>query len=529
MTNQIEETKVLTLKQSMELAGRNMLNILSPSQGYQPYWSVMIDREMRATCKMKYASHNIGRWWDAMLRLEAATGFIIPAEIEAAMLHNLADCFDNPLAVCCFLAPLGSEPAGWIDSHSQREMLLTLAGLVRYRSSRWAADMGARMVRALDRYIRDDGTWDGQLMAHLARQGGIDVDPSGPGRHALRGVRLTESHGRMLEGLLEFYTATGNAAAIRLADRLAHVHLEISTRNDGSVPESDYIHTHSLFCTYRGLLMYGQLTRQHKYIERVHTTYMATVRKHVKPSGFISHNWGTETSGETTSPGDAAQLALQLSRLGHMELFDDAARIVRSRLLASQIIEPLGLEPETDDGMDEHSNLENRVLGAFGGDQVHPHGEGTPTTDITAAGLHTLCDIYTHVSESTPLGTLVNFHFDYEDARLYIEANRTQVGLLTIRPKIAQNLFVRMPAWTPAESIRLTVNGESTHPAWVGPFIMVPVQEQDVQIKVHYDLPTMTTEEPTDGVAYHLTWRGDEVVGIRPNTDFIPFYPTVQA
>ena len=519
----------MTLKQSIELAGRNMLNILSPSQGYQPYWSVMFDREKRAACRLKYASHNIGRWWDAMLRLEAATGFIIPAEIEAAMLHNLADCFDNPLSVCGFLAPLGSEPAGWIDSHSQREMLLTLAGLVRHRSSRWAADKGSRMVRALDRYIRDDGTWDGQLMARLARQGGIDVDPSGPGRHAFRGVRLTESHGRMLEGLLEFYTATGNAAAIRLADRLARVHLEISTRPDGSVPDADYIHTHSLFCTYRGLLMYGRMTRQHEYIERVHTTYMATVRKHVKPSGYISHDWGQETSGETTSPGDAAQLALQLSRLGHTELLDDAARIVRSRLLASQIVEPIGIEPETEDGADEHANLEDRVIGAFGGDQRHPHGEGAPTTDITAAGLHTLCDIYTSIAECTPLGTLVNFHFDYEDARLCIETSRTQVGLLTIRPKIAQNLFVRMPGWTPAESIRLTVNGESARPAWVGPFIVVPAQEQDVQIKVQYDLPVTTTEEPTDGVAYRLTWRGDEVVGIRPNTDFMPFYPTGQA
>jgi hypothetical protein len=520
---------VLTLKQSMELAGMNMLNILSPSQGYQPYWSVRIDREMRANCKMKYASHNIGRWWDAMLRLEAATGFIIPAEIEAAMLKNLADCFDNPLSVCCFLAPVGNEPAGWIDSHSQREMFLALAGLVRQRSSRWAADMGSRLVRALDQYIRADGTWDGPLMAQLARESGIDVDPSGPGRHALAGVQLTESHGRMLDGLLEFYTATGDTAALQLADRLARLHLEISTRPDGSVPESDYIHTHSLFCTYRGLLMYGQLTRQNEYIERVYTTYMATVRKQVKPSGFISHNWGTETSGETTSPGDAAQLALWLARLGHPELLGDAARIVRSRLLGSQIIAPIGIEPKTADGTDEHTNLEDRVIGAFGGDQGHPHGEGVPTTDITAAGLHTLCDIYNHIVERTPLGTMVNFHFDYEDARLGIEANWSEVGRLTIRPKTAQNLFIRMPAWTPAESIQLTVNGESARLAWVGPFIAVPLQEQAVQIEVQYDLPVTTTEEPTDGVAYRLTWRGDEVVGIQPNTDFLPFYPTGQA
>ena len=39
---------------------------------------------MQARCKMDYPAHNIGRWWDAMLRLQAATGFELAAEIEQA-------------------------------------------------------------------------------------------------------------------------------------------------------------------------------------------------------------------------------------------------------------------------------------------------------------------------------------------------------------------------------------------------------------------------------------------------------------
>ncbi|MAE64005.1 MAG: hypothetical protein CMJ18_06995 [Phycisphaeraceae bacterium] len=511
----------------MELAGRNLLHSLKPTEDYLPYWSVLIDENNRGRCRMKYASHNVGRWWDAMLRLEAATGFVIPAEIEAAMLRNLAACFDNPLAVCGFLAPLGDEPAGWIDGHTQRESLLALAGLGRRRGSRWAAEQGARTIRALDGFIRDDGAWDGPKMAQIARKGGIDVDPSGPGRHVLEGVRLTETHGRMIEGLLEFHLASGDEAAISLADRLARLHMEISTRPDGTAPESEYIHTHSLFCTYRGLLMYGRLTRQREYVDRVYATYMATIRKHLKPSGFISHDWGTEKSGETTSPGDAAQLALGLARCGHVELLDDAERIVRNRLMASQVTGPTGIVPDADDGTDKCRDLENRVIGAFGGDQRHPHGDGLPTTDITAAGLHTLCDVYNHITEVTPLGILVNFHFDYEDANVRIETSRDdEVGQMTLRPGNTRPLLVRMPAWAPADSVRVTVNGESMHASWVGPFLHVPVRKPGVSIQVRHALPTMTTVEPTDGVDYHLVWRGDEVVGIRPNTDRRPFYPS---
>ena len=35
-----------------------------------------------------------------------------------------------------------------------------------------------------------------------------------------------------------------------------------------------------------------------------------------------------------------------------------------------------------------------------------------------------------------------------------------------------------------------------------------------------------TTEETIDGVTYTCHWRGDEITGIHPNTDYFPFYPT---
>ena len=516
------------LRESMEMAGFNLLNILSPAYDYMPLWNIKIDRETKqARCKMDYPAHNIGRWWDAMLRLQAATGFAIPAALEKAMLENLEKCVANPLSICGLLLPLEHRPPGWADEHSQREILLALAGLVRWRGSQWAADQGEKLIRALDRYIQEDGHWNYAMMVDLAQKAGLQVDGNTPGQRERKGIRLTENHGRALEGVLEFYEATGSAAALGLADRLARFHLRVATRPDGSVPESDFLHTHSLFGTYRGLLMYGQLTRQHEYIDRVAATYAATVRTSVKQSGFISHDWELDTKGETASPGDAAQLALWLARLGYGEYLDDAERIVRCRILPSQITEPLGLAPMADDGRDEHANLDARTVGSFGGMHRHPHGEAWPTTDITAADLHTLCDVYQGIVDCTEAGLRVNFHFDYEDSRLRVASARDQRARLRISLKTAEALFIRIPGWTAAESVKLTIDEKPAATALIGRFLFVEKQEPGSRIHLSYELPEAITTETTDGVEYRMRWRGDEVVGISPNTDYLPFYPTM--
>ena len=132
----------MDLTRTMELAGRNLLNCLSPPMNFQPYWAMRMDVDYRGEMVFFGNIHNLGRWWDAMLRLEAATGFEIPAHLEAAMLANLRESFDNPDHLCL---PAFDHP--WLkptlDFHSLRESLLALNALVRFRGSRWAQRAGS--------------------------------------------------------------------------------------------------------------------------------------------------------------------------------------------------------------------------------------------------------------------------------------------------------------------------------------------------------------------------------------------------
>ena len=494
-------TKRVTIGESMELAGHNMLANLSPEQDYLPWWEMEIDHELRARCLGRPTNHNIGRWWDAMLRLEAATGFAIPPDLEAAMLRHLRGCLDNPLGIV--YGPTTADGPGGPDAHSQREVLLSLALLVRHRPSEWATEASRRIIEGLEQFF-----------------------PAEPKRDPY----IVVNHGRALEGMVELYRATGDRAALELADRHARFHFEVTTRPDGSVPnpvEPDAVgHTHSLLNTYRGILLFGEVTRQREYIDRIEATYRVTLRNVIKRSGFISHNWLWDRDPESASAGDVAQIAMWLARNGHVQYLDDAERIVRARIIPSQITEPLGLTPIEDTGGDECADLDARALGAYGGCHTQMHGGKHPTTDVTAADLHTLCDLYEYIAEQTERGLRINFHFNYEDARVAIRSERDESARLTIVPNTAQPLWIRVPRWTPEDSLTLTQDGHAVAPLRLGDYLYVDTVAQDREVVLEYALPVFTESEPTNGVDYQFTWRGDEVIGVTPNADLLPFYPT---
>lgn len=547
---------MITLKESMDLAGQNLIAALSVENGYSPIWNTTVSRNMKvAVSKFYWPSCNIAIWWDAMLRLEATTGFVIPAKMEAGMMRLLGCCFNNPLNVDTAIpvVPPPGEPdpeSMLIDRISMREFLLALTCLVRYRKSSWAVATGKKMIRALDRFIQDDGLFDWKGMADIIRKAGKPV-PESEMRHKEKGAMTVFSHGRSIEPLIEFYLETGDEAALSLADRFARYHFEVSTREDGSAPEvpNHGLHTHSWMCLLRGFLVFGQVTRQQRYIDRAVKSFRNGVLGMIKESGFISHDWGAEVNGETAAPGNVVQLGLWLSRYGYTEYLDVSERLLRSRILASQITDMPDLQPprtpeeresvKADPSVagldqclgkfpDECKNLNARVYGAFGGLLCnHPHGGGVPTTDITCSDVHTLCDVYQNIAEKTDAGIRINFHLDYSDDDVSITTRSEKQRTVKVLVHKPENIFVRIPRWTPAESVVLRVNASDAPVKKIGDFAYVSSRNPDTEIELRYALPERRVIETTNGVDYEFLWRGDEVAGISPNTELLPFYPSL--
>ena len=498
---------------SMNLAGKNLIDCLDPDYGYRPRRAINLirqDEKIQASYDGCFPYHDLGRCWDALLRLEGATDYRIPAGVEAPLLETTKRYFDNPLHVMVDPDPEKSR----VDQHSFREHLLTLNELIRNRESTWAREKSTQMIESI-------------------------LSGRTPHKHPDHVLS-----GRMIEALIWNFEITGNPDALRLAQRYAESHLDNVTNPEGTLPLKKG-HTHSYLGTLRGLLLYGELTQQPKYIDRVLKTYRNGVTQQIiTRSGFTAHDIGGPL-GETGSGSDVAQLALWLAmRHGQVDLFDDVERIVRARLLPSQVIHTPKLTPRNDGKSgpvydltsppdqplettaDTFRNLEQRIIGGYGGCHRQPHGWKTVTTDVTAANIQTLLDVHQHTVLREPGAMRVLFHFDYTDDTIEIRSVRTAGARVNIRLSKPRNLFVRIPAWTPRDSVQIEVAGQRVLPEWQGQFVFLPRDLFPAQITLSYALPLHEESETIAGTKYELLWRGDEVVGVRPNDVMLPFYPT---
>ena len=520
------ETRV-DLKRSIELACQNMIEHLNPSDGYMPLFLMSLnvagDGKVRGCFTPNAPFHNIGRWWDAMLRAEDAIGFAIPSDVEAGFLATTRRLSDNPYHVFLRGRTRAGDPR--FCDHSFREILSTWNALVRFRNSQWALGKGEGMIESLL-----SGATPLQIPHHI-------------------------TSGRFLESLVWFHETTGSSRALVLAEKLARANLEDSTASDGAMTLISG-HTHSYMGTLRGLLRYGELTNQSDYMERVAVTYGNAVREMTPHSGFLPHDINGER-GETGSSSDVAQLALWLgTRHGYPEFLDDVERIVRVRLLPSQILPGECPPIAPDEGLasmavfpngeavptnaeasqneeklkDLTRNLDRRIVGAYGGVHQQPHGHKISTLDVTAANVHSLVDIYDHIVVRDDTGIKVYFHFDYESELIEIESVRSKTARVTIRPKIGgENVLVRIPRWAPAASVRVSVNGKllDLEKRRIGDFVLISKKLLPGEIVLTHDLPVSIRKERTGGVEYTFLWRGDEVMGISPNDGILPFYPTL--
>jgi DUF1680 family protein len=124
-------------------------------------------------------------------------------------------------------------------------------------------------------------------------------------------------------------------------------------------------------------------------------------------------------------------------------------------------------------------------------------------------------------------GIRVNMHFNYEDSKIRISSRRNRTARLKVLVKEKKNVRIRIPRWTTMESVKVKIGGKSYQPMVLGDYIFVPKELLSGEIEVSYALPMSTGIEPTKGITYTIAWRGDEIMGISPNSSHLPFYPDI--
>jgi len=512
----------MKLRDSMELGGQHLLGWLNPDRDYLPTGSWAI-------------THDLGRWWDAMLRLEHATGFTIPGHMEAASLRNLQWLTDNPDGMLWVPPGLDWQPMKF-DLHSVREGILTFAALVQYRESTWARQAGRKYLESIRRALRPDGSWDFDQLAYAKLFTGGDNEHEGHLPSNEDRFSVVSQHGRAIEALVWYYRATGDSLAMELAEELARFHLKHATTPDGTIPHHlkhvDICDRQSYLYTLCGLLLFGVMTHQSEYVDAVVSTYRVGVPDLVNECGWVAHDMGEtrylDESGNllanTESTGAATRLALWLALHTHRAAcFDDVERLVRARLFPGQTT-PADVErnPAID--------IPAKAPGGWGAND-YPHAGKGFNPSGTAEIVHTMSAIYEHIIVREPTGLFINMHFDCADESAQITVDRGEQATITVRPGVDDNLFIRVPGWVPADSVEIDVYGERVPQVqMVGSFAYLPRElvRAGGEVVLRHALPhCRTTETMSGGDSYQFAWLGDEITGVHPNELPLPFYPTL--
>lgn len=495
-----------TLREAMHRAGGCLLAWLDPKRHFLPTGGYQ-------------ASHDTGRWWDAMLRLHATTGFAIPPQVETAMLENFRVMTDNPAGLLANDERLADlKGTAQANPHNFRESMLAYSALVRHRHDDGSRRQGRRLVETTGQLLESDGQMDYARLAALMKMP-LNPDPSMIQRSpAGRWFDATGTTGRAIEGFVSFHQATKDDRALKLAARLAKIHLRNVVRPDGKIPpeildRNNVGHNHSYLGTLRGLLLFGLATGNKRYVEVIARTYrnglFGTV---ITESGWSPHDLGKsrfpnghgDPVGEHASCSDVVQLALWLAlKAGHTDLLDDVERLIRARLLPSQITDP-------------NDPRRNGAWGAYD----HPYGTGS-IIDVIAAVLHVLTEVYQSIVTRSASGTVtVNLHFTVDTAVASVRAFRGERGRTRVILKQAGRLRIRVPGWTPRATVRLSAAGKPLPLKWDGNYLSVTrgAATAGVPVELEYDLPQRNTVEtmPVSRRQFRLTWRGDEVVACDP-------------
>ncbi len=479
------------LEQSMKAVGQMLMSCLDAEKSYMP-----------TRCGNWEVAHDTGRWIEAALKLEASIGMKIPEAAERGMMLNLRALTNNPFGM------LINDPeifpgATNVNFHNPRELLLTLTQLIEKRGSRWARRCGEAMLETMDRRFFERTLTDDDIREEL---GFGKPEPTNRPVSPYKGKDKTGSTGRAIEGILEYWKATGSEKAKEMLEKTVAFHRAHNLHEDGSAPDwmecKEHVgHNHSYLGTLRGLLRYAIEFGDDELKGIVYRTYKKSVQKYsVSFSGWAPHdlarlsfpNEKGDPLGDHASCADAAYIAYLLAaECGYTELYDDAERLIRARLFRQQM-------------------TEGEWLGAWGIFGEH-FGYGW-TVDVFCSIAATFCRIYDSMIRETEDAVRIGLHFSKDAPAAYVEARRGEKQEINVTMKVKKDLRVRIPAWCPRESLSVT---EGIQFGFEGNELVVPKREIEagVRIKIAFGLPEWESEEETmySGTRYRLFWKGDEM------------------
>ncbi len=338
--------------------------------------------------------------------------------------------------------------------------------------------------------------------------------------------------GRSIQALLRYYRLfLRDERVLKVAEKLAKVNIESAFNPDGTIRMgSAGTHFHSLTGLTTALVDLAMIKGDKALLERAKTIFDKGLKPFRTSFGWAKENLGhEEPEGEVCATADLVQAALYLGLAGYTEYFQEAERIARNHLIATQLFDPLALAGR-EGRSEEEIALIKRAYGTVSGwglpNQFAARRNEVPDAMMCCChqAMQALHDLWLYATTLDKDELHVNLHFTLETKYAIVESGIPYKGYLKVKPRGSWIVLIRQPSFTDPSEVEVRVNGDRRAPDERNGFLDIGHVEEGSVIELKFPLKLYKVREEVFGETYETTWLSDTVVDINPPGKAYPIY-----
>lgn len=247
-------------------------------------------------------------------------------------------------------------------------------------------------------------------------------------------------------------------------------------------------------------------------------------------TGWVKETVNAEFNrGEANCTADLIEAACYFGMAGHPSYLEDAERMLRNHLLASQMDEMSWVTENEDTAHTAtraHDRLRWRARGGFC--FAVPNGYHSYNTDLTGAALQGIAAAWRHViTRDSDNSVRINLCFSRSDDDLEVTSMLPAEGRVVVEAKRPVSVAMRIPPWCPRPSLAATVAGVPLEIPPGNDYLNLGELAAGAMAEVTFEQPEFLTDERYSGRPYRIRWRGNTVIGMSDGGEPMALYPDV--
>ncbi len=531
----------IDLKRHLALGVEFIINNLDERQNYLPFFHNELVQQPTCVRHGPFDSpHVVGRFLDALGCCSRIIDLPDETGIYDALAQQLYDSLEGHESGLPWNCPTPWQP-DVAAMHNCREVVLGLLALWNWRADRRAEPALRRLCRSILGAVGDSARFPA---------GSLGADGW---TNAFSGILAPPpaTTGRLIRPLVQYYRQSADEVALELARRFAADNLATAFDADGSIAEAAGTHMHSITGTITGLIDYGFQVGDESIIEGARRAYDVGMRPFRSSYGwvkeFIWAPWLAEplqaagyagfdiNRGEANNTGDLIEAALLLGQAGYAGYYEDADRMLRNHLLASQVVDTAWVreaEGYEDDDETRYGNVARRARGGFcfGGTKgliSYPEEAYQVNADLVGGALQAICESWEAIADVEDNAVRVDLLFSKEDSAFSLTCPPPGPEPITLRLHQTASLHLRIPSWAQPAAVALQINDgpkSSAADAIRDGYLRLSSLAADTVVRVWLPSRRETVAEVVGGERCEIDWHNDTVVGISPPARFQPLY-----